>query len=124
LIAARPAPSRTRARLRRPAKAAEEGIVKRARVRVDEPPHLCRVQSATRELCRMAGLNEGDVFSAVIAVTELAHRHFIEGARSGGVDLAIVRRGNSLSLVVKAIDAASGAPASARLNFSPEIYES
>jgi hypothetical protein len=97
----------------------------RVSVLVAEAPHLCRVQSATRALCRSAGLNEGDVFSAVIAVTELAHRHFIEGARSGGVELAIVRHRNGLSLDVRAKNAGSGAPACARLNFPPtETYES
>ena len=72
------------------------------RVRVAEPPHLCRVQAATRELCRSNGLNEGDVFTAVIAATELAYRRFIERGRSGDLALAIVRRKNGLGLEVRA----------------------
>ena len=103
---------------RRPAKAADAGeVVHSLSVRVAEAPHLCRVQAATRVLCRSVGLSEGDVFSAVIAVTELAHRHFIEGARTGGVDLSIVRRRSGKSLEIRARDSHAGAPASACLIF-------
>ena len=95
-------------------------------VRVAEAPHLCRVQAATRVLCRSIGLDEGDVFSAVIAVTELAHRRFIESARSGGVELAIVRWKSGLSMEIRAKYSGAGAPEFARLNFpvSEGIHES
>ena len=101
---------------RRTAKTAGDAV-QSVIVRVAEPPHLCRVQAATRELCRSSGLDEGDVFSAVIAVTELAHRHFIEGARTGGVELSIIRRRNGRSLEVRTKNAGPDAPASACLNF-------
>ncbi|MFI5348915.1 MAG: hypothetical protein ACHQ2Z_05180 [Elusimicrobiota bacterium] len=86
-------------------------------VRVDEPPHLCRVQAATRELCRSIGLDEGNVFSAVIAVTELAHRRFIESARTGVLNLAMVRGRNGLSMEIRARCAGTGAPAIALMTF-------
>lgn len=62
------------------------------KVRVEAPPHLCRVQSATRELARSAGFSEADVFQAVIDATDAAYRLYLERAR--GVDLTLsVRRG-------------------------------
>ena len=94
-------------------------VVRRASVKIAEPPHLCRVQAATRELCRSAGLDEGDVFSAVIAVTELAHRFFIEGARSGGVELEIVRRKRGLSLDVREANADRESRVLASMKFPP-----
>jgi hypothetical protein len=78
------------------------------RVRVSEPTHLCRVQAATRDLCRSIGLKESDVFAAVIAVTELAHRHFIEGARPGDLGLAVVRRRGGSRLEVRTEDGPEG----------------
>lgn len=94
-------------------------LVRRVSVRVCEPPHLCRLQAATRELCRAIGLDEGEVFGAVIAVTELAHRKFIEGSRPGGVELAIVRLRTGLRLEVRAENAGAGAPVGAHLTFPP-----
>lgn len=108
--------NRMRARPRRTEKADGE-VVRRVSVRVAEPPHLCRVQAATRELCRSIGLDEGDVFSAIIAVTELAHRLFIEGERAGGVTVAIVRRENGLGLEARAESADPGARARVSLSF-------
>ena len=92
-------------------------IINAVSVSVDEPPHLCRVQAATRELCRSIGLDEGDVFSAVIAVTELAHRRFIEASRAGVVNLSVVRGRNGLSMEIRAKCAGAGAPAIARMTF-------
>ena len=96
-------------------------VLHSVRVSVAEPPHLCRVQAATRELCRSIGLGEGDVFAAVIAVTELAHRLFIEGACSGAVELAVVRRRRDLSLEVRAENAGPSAAAPARLTFPSAV---
>ena len=107
--------ARPRGRARSARNAGE--ILHSVSVRVAEAPHLCRVQAATRELCRAIGLDEGDVFSAVIAVTELAHRRFIEGARSGGVELAIVRRRKALRMDIRTKYAGRGAPFRASLDF-------
>ena len=74
----------------------------RATVAVAMPGHLCRVQAATRELCRSVDLDESSVFQAVIAVSELAHRFFVEGAQCGDVELFAVRRKNGLSLGIRA----------------------
>jgi hypothetical protein len=93
----------------------------RTSVRVAEPPHLCRVQAATRALCRLNGLSEGDVFSAVIAATELAYGHLIAGGRAGDVELAIVGRKNALSLEVRAKRSGDGGSAAARLTFPSDI---
>ncbi|HXS99714.1 MAG TPA: hypothetical protein VN915_03500 [Elusimicrobiota bacterium] len=106
--------SRTRARRTEPGSAE---IVRTAIVRVSEPAHLCRVQAATRELCRSVGLDEGDVFTAVIAVSELAHRLFIEGARAGRVELELVRRRSALLLEARAENAPPGAPSRIELSF-------
>ena len=92
-------------------------VVRSVSVRVSEPPHLCRVQAATRELCRSVGLDEGDVFTAVIAVSELAHRLFIEGGRTGRVAVEIVRRRNALILEARAENAPPGAAARVALSF-------
>jgi hypothetical protein len=64
-------------------------------------------------------VNEGDVFSAVIAVSELAHRLFIEGARAGDVELAIVRRGHVLRLEARAGRDGSAASSRVSLAFPP-----
>lgn len=105
---------RTRARRTEPGSAE---IVRTAIVRVSEPSHLCRVQAATRELCRSVGLDEGDVFTAVIAVSELAHRLFIEGARAGRIELELVRRRSALLLEARAENAPSGSPSRVALSF-------
>jgi hypothetical protein len=89
-------------------------------VHVAEHSHLCRLQSATRELCRSIGLDEGEVFSAVIAVSELALRKFIEGSRPGAVELTVVRARTGLRLEVRAENAGSGAPAGASLTYPPQ----
>jgi hypothetical protein len=114
LRAAFPRAGRRRARASRKAKGAGE-VVRRASVPVVEAPHLCRVQAATRELCRSIGADEGDVFSAVIAVTELAHRLFIEGSRPGAVELAIVRRRNEVRLVARPGGTGDAGPAGVNL---------
>ena len=111
------APAR-RPRALRGVKSAGE-VLRRACVRVVEAPHLCRVQAATRELCRSVGADEGDVFSAVIAVTELAHRLFIEGAREGDVELSIVRRRRELRLEARAGGASRAGEAGFDLIFPP-----
>jgi hypothetical protein len=98
--------------------AADGGAVVRSlTVLVSEAPHLCRLQGATRQLCRALGLDEGEVFTAVIAVTEVAHRLFIEGGRAGGMSLAVVRGRRGLRLEVRAENA--GGPSAVRLTFSP-----
>ena len=80
-------------------------------MRVAEPAHLCKIQTTTRALCRSIGLGEPAVFQTVIAVTELAHRLFIERARSGSVELSAVRRKGGLGLEVCAMSAsAQGSP--------------
>ena len=99
--------------------AGEPVLVQRVSVHVAEAPHLCRLQAATRELCRSIGLDEGEVFSAVIAVSELAHRKFIEGSRPGGVELWVVRARTGLRLEIRAENAGSGAAAGASLTFPP-----
>lgn len=71
-----------------------------AAIRVAEPAHLPRLQGATRELCRSVGWNESAVFQAVIAVTELAHRLFVERAQGGSIELSAVRRKGGLELEV------------------------
>ncbi len=109
---------RARERSRRAATAAGE-VVRSASVRVAEPAHLCRVQASTRELCRSIGLSEGDVFSAVIAVTERVHSFFIEGARTGQVELALIRRKTGLGLEVRTKPADHGPAAGAGLAFLP-----
>jgi hypothetical protein len=120
LIGAGQQAGRTRARGGRAGKGAgADVLVQRVSVRVAEPPHLCRLQAATRELCRSIGLDEGEVFSAVIAVSELAHRKFIEGSRPGAVELAVVRARTGIRLEVRAENAGSGAPAGASLTFPP-----
>jgi hypothetical protein len=111
-----PGPHSSRTRARRTEPGVPE-IVRSASVRVAEPPHLCRVQAATRELCRSVGLDEGDVFTAVIAVSELAHRLFIEGGRAGLVHVEIVRRRNALLLEARAENALPGEPARVALSF-------
>lgn len=105
-----------RARARRTEPGSAE-IVRSTIVRVSEPPHLCRVQAATRELCRSVGLDEGDVFTAVIAVSELAHRLFIEGGRAGRIELELVRRRSALLLEARAQDAPPGAASRVALSF-------
>lgn len=91
-------------------------------IRVADGPHLCRLQAATREMGRAIGLSEARVFEAVIAVTELAHRLFIERRESGDVELAAVRLRDGVGLDVRAeAGAPDGArpPVSARLTFAP-----
>lgn len=91
--------ARTRSRPRR---APEPRVLSAVTVRVAEPPHLCRVQAAARELCRSIGLDESDVFEAVIEVSELAHRLFIERGLSGDVALSVVRAKGTLAVEVRA----------------------
>jgi hypothetical protein len=79
-----------------------------ATIHVATAPHLCQVQAMTRELCRSIGLGEPVVFQAVIAVTELAHRLFIERSLSGDIELSAVRRKSGLGLEIRAEGA--GAP--------------
>jgi hypothetical protein len=91
-------------------------------VRVAEAANLCRLQAATREMGRSAGLSEARVFEAVIAVTELAHRLFIEASACGDVELAAVRFRGGMGLDVRAASALEGGPrpsVSARLSFPP-----
>lgn len=52
---------------------------------------LCAVQAAARRMGRSIQLDEGIVFEAVIAVTELAHRLLVEVPRRGEVELSVVR---------------------------------
>lgn len=92
-------------------------------VRVAEAPHLCRLQAATREICRAGGQGEAAVFEAVIAVTELAHRLFIEASRAGDVSLEVLRFKHGSALEIRAEDEGAAAsrrpPVSVCLNFSP-----
>jgi hypothetical protein len=83
--------------------AAEEALS--VSVAVDEPAHLGRVQTTTRGFCRSIGLDESAVFEAVIAVTELAHRRFVERSRRGLVELSAVRLGRRVGLEARADDA-------------------
>lgn len=69
---------------------------------VTDPAHLCRVQTTTRGFCRALGLDESAVFDAVIAVTELAHRQFIERQLSGSIELSAIRHTGAFGLEVKA----------------------
>ena len=95
----------TIARTPRSSKAADFPLA-RATIHVAEPPHLCRVQTITRELCRSVGLDESSVFQAVISVTELAHGVFIQREQCGVIQLSAVRRKNGLALEVRAENAA------------------
>lgn len=90
-----------RAHGRRPAAPAEKPLA-RASIRVAEPVHLWSVQTMTRALCRAIGLEEPEVYRALISVTELAHRLFIARGRAGEIDLAVVRREGGLGLEVRA----------------------
>lgn len=58
-----------------------------ARIRVSRHADLCKLQMTTRGFCRSLGFDESAVFETVIAVTELAHRLFIEGTRGGAIEL-------------------------------------
>lgn len=80
---------------------ADWGASARATVTVAEPPHLCRVQSTTRALCRSIGFNESAVYQAMIAVTELAHRLFHERSRRVDIELSALRHKNGLELVAE-----------------------
>lgn len=82
----------------------------RARVCVDEPTHLCGVQKTTRALCRSAGFNESAVFQAVIAVTELAYRLFLERSRRVELKLSALRHRNGLELRAENVDPAGREP--------------
>ncbi len=75
------------------------------RISISEPAHLCRVQTATRGFCRSIGMDESAVFEAVIAVTELAHRLFIERSRSGDLELVAVPDKRGLGLEIRAENA-------------------
>ena len=90
-----------------------------AAVSVAEPGHLCQVQATTRALCRSVDLDESSVFHAVIAVSELAHRLFIERARCGNIELAAIRRHRRLRLEICAKRA--GAQDSAAVRVSLEF---
>lgn len=79
-------------------------------IHVSEAHHLCGVQMVTRELCRSLGFTEAAVFQAVIAVSELAHRSFVEPSRSGRIELAVVPMGERRGLEVRTAQA--GAPES------------
>jgi hypothetical protein len=105
---------RTRARRTEPGSAE---IVRSTIVRVSEPPHLCRVQAATRELCRSVGLDEGDVFTAVIAVSELAHRLFIETGLAGRIEIELIRRRSALLLEARVENPPPGAASRVALSF-------
>lgn len=72
------------------------------KVRVEAPPHLCRVQSATRELARSAGFSEAGVFEAVIEATDSAYRLLLERARGVDLTLSVRRRGGLERVTVKA----------------------
>lgn len=90
-----------------------------ATIRIAVPRHLCTLQTETRNLCRAVGLDEPGVFQAVIAVTELAHRLFVECPRAGDVALYAVRRGIrlSLSVVAAGVDGRGAPPVRVRLLF-------
>lgn len=81
-----------------------KGSIARAWVCVAEPTHLCGVQKTTRELCRSAGFNESAVFQAVIAVTELAYRLYLERARRVELKLSALRHRNGLELRAENVD--------------------
>lgn len=75
-------------------------------VRVAAPLNLCRVQRTTRAFCRSAGFNESAVFQAVIAVTELAYRLYLERARRVDIKLSALRHKDGLELRAENIDPA------------------
>lgn len=77
---------------------ASKGPIAKAWVSVEEPPHLCGVQRTTRVLCRSAGFHESAVFQAVIAVTELAYRLYLERARRVDIKLSALRHEDGLEL--------------------------
>ncbi|MDD5305508.1 MAG: hypothetical protein PHS14_20600, partial [Elusimicrobia bacterium] len=85
--------------------AGEETIAK-ARIRVCAPPHLCRAQRTTRALCRSAGFSESAVFQAVIAVTDLAYRLYLERKRNVELTLSALRHEGGREL--RAEDSAPG----------------
>lgn len=87
LVLENPGPGRT---------AAEPG--RGATILIAEPAHLCSAQWATREICRTLGFDEAGVYSAVIAVTELAHRELLEASRPGKLRLAAIRVRGRLAL--------------------------
>lgn len=73
-------------------------LIAGATVCVAEPPDLCRVQRATRALCRSVGFDESDVYQAVIDVTERAYRLHLERARRVDIELSAHRRRDGLEL--------------------------
>lgn len=77
-------------------------MARTTKVRVEAPAHLCRVQSATRELARSAGFSEGGVFEAVIEATDSAYRLLLERARGVDLTLSVRRRGGLERVTVKA----------------------
>lgn len=93
-----------------------KGPLARAKVSVAEPPHLCRVQSATRELCRSAGFSESAVFQAVIGVTDFAYGQYLENARPVDITLSALRHRDGLEL--RAENASSEAPARVSFPFA------
>jgi hypothetical protein len=86
--------------LRTPSLASRGRCLAVVTIPVSEGTPLSHVQLATRELCRSTGLAEPVVFEAVIAVTELAHRLFVERARNGSLELSAVRRADAVGLEV------------------------
>ncbi|MCM2304720.1 MAG: hypothetical protein NDJ72_08460 [Elusimicrobia bacterium] len=87
--------------------------IARAKVMVAEPPHLCRVQSATRALCRSAGFSESAVFQAVIGVTDFAYGQYLGSDRPVDIDLSALRHPDGLELRAEI----AGPEAPARVSF-------
>lgn len=71
-------------------------------IAVSEPLHLCAVQKAARTLCEAAGARDGQVFEAVIAVTELGNRCLVGVRKAGRMELGVVRSKGRLGLEVTA----------------------
>ena len=113
--------NRPASKARASAKVLRRDLPRPTTIHVTEPYHLCGVQMVTRELCRAIGFGEAGVFQAVIAVSELAHRHLIETARPGKVELSVIRMREGLGLEARVAGTdESGEPAEeAMLTFSP-----
>lgn len=90
-----------------------------ATVRVEAPPHLCRVQRTTRELCRSAGFSESAVFQSVIAVTDFAYRLHLERPRSVDIALSALRHRDGLELRAESAGPGDPSPDRVSLPFPP-----
>ena len=70
----------------------------RATILISDLSHLCSAQWASREICRTIGFDEAGVYGAVIAVTEFAHKEFINPVRPGKLHLSAIETNGRLAL--------------------------